>query len=234
MSSELPQIVLHMGSTLDGKGTGEMEHKVNWTEYFRVGETFNEEAYAIGKNTMIQFTKNFYPDLSKYAGVNKTGFNDFVKKSETGKYIIVFDSKGSLGWPTEEIYKHEFYNQAFPNARILLVLTEQVKDEFLGYLQSIGVAYIIAGKENTDIKLAMKKVKELFGIKTVLLEGGPTLSCSFLKEGIVDVVSIVYYPMIGSKDGNTIFGPSDLSEYEFVKHEELPDKTIWVVLKPKK
>ena len=55
-------------------------------------------------------------------------------------------------------------------------------DEYILYLKSIGLSYIFDGKDDIDIKLALKKLKNIFGIKIILMEGGPILNGAFLRE----------------------------------------------------
>ena len=60
----------------------------------------------------------------------------------------------------------------WPNSKAAItILTEEVKDDHLAYLKSIEVSYIFAGKDKIDLKIALKKLKQLFGIERVLCEG---------------------------------------------------------------
>ena len=231
--SDLPYVIIHMGVTLDGRVTGEMVDKTNWDEYAKIGINYNPDAFGIGKVTMKSFAGDC-PDLSKFVGKNSLGKNDnTIKYPEGTKLMVVFDRKGSLGYEVEKIYNDDF-KKFLSDSKLLIVLTEQVKDEYLAYLQSIKLPYIIAGKENMDLKLALKKLKKEFGVKKFVFEGGPTVNESFEKEDLVDEFSLVYVPFIGDKDGKLLCGDAVFREYEFVEHKTLPDKKIWVTLKRKK
>ena len=163
------------------------------------------------------------------------GKKDNIIKYSTGtKFSIVFDRKGLLGYELEKIYSNEFYKLFHGDSKLLTVLTEQAKDEYLAYLQSIKLPYIIAGKEDMDLKLALKKLKKEFGINKILHEGGPTMSEAFEKEDLIDEFSLIYFPVIGGVDGKLLCGNAVFREYEFVDHKTLPDKSIWIILKRKK
>lgn len=59
------------------------------------------------------------------------------------------------------------------------VLCETVSDEYLAYLQDIGVSYIFAGKDQLNVMLAVEKLSKLFGIKKLMLEGGSIINGAF-------------------------------------------------------
>ena len=233
--SDLPYVIVHMAVTLDGKVTGEAIDNGEADEYAKIGFDYNADAFGLGKTTMITFTGDYYPDLSKFLGKNSLGKKDNIVKYPDGtKLLVVFDRKGSLGWELEKIYNNEFFKKFHGDSRILLVLTEQVKDEYLAYLQSIKLPYIIAGKEEMDLKLALKKLKKEFGVNKLLHCGGPTINESFEKEDLIDEFSLVYFPFLGGKDGKLLCCDAVFREYEFVEHKILPDKNLWVRLKRKK
>ena len=66
-------------------------------------------------------------------------------------------------------------------------------DEYILYLKSIGLSYIFDGKDDIDIKLALKKLKNIFGIKTILMEGGSILNGAFLRENLFDELVFIYF-----------------------------------------
>ena len=233
--SDLPYVVIHMGVTIDGRVSGELVDKANWDEYAKIGINYKADAFGLGKTTMKAFTGDFYPDLSKFAGKNTLAKNDNIAKYPAGtKYMIVFDRKGSLGYEPEKIYSDTYYKKFCGDSKLLIVLTEQAKDEYLAYLQSIKLPYIIAGKEDMDLKLALKKLKKEFGVNKLIFEGGPTVNESFEKADLIDEFSLVYVPLIGGKDGKLLCGDAVFREFEFAEHKTLPDKNIWVTLKRKK
>ena len=56
--------------------------------------------------------------------------------------------------------------------------------------------YIFAGKDTLDLPLAARKLKELFGIESMLLSGGGVVDWSFLQAGLIDEISLVIPPVI--------------------------------------
>ena len=59
------------------------------------------------------------------------------------------------------------------------ILNEDVDLKYLAYLQKKGVSYIFAGEKNIDLKVSLKKLKDLFCLEKIICEGGPTSTQSF-------------------------------------------------------
>lgn len=78
----------------------------------------------------------------------------------------------------------------------LSVVTGQASKEYLAYLRSIELPYIIAGKEGLDIPLALRKLKEEFEIEQLALCGGGILNGAFFKADMIDELSMVMYPYV--------------------------------------
>ncbi|WP_434656215.1 dihydrofolate reductase family protein [Thermoanaerobacterium thermosaccharolyticum] len=73
-------------------------------------------------------------------------------------------------------------------------MTESVPNAFLMHLRNKGVSYLFAGKTELNLPLAVQKLKKLFGIQTLLLEGGGIANGSFLQEELIDEISLVVVP----------------------------------------
>ena len=64
-------------------------------------------------------------------------------------------------------------------------------------MQKIGVSYIFVGEKTIDLKIALKKLKSLFGIDKILCQGVPKTNELLLKENLVQKIIIVKIPVIG-------------------------------------
>ena len=214
-----PYVICHILISIDGKITGKfledkkIEHLND--EYFKIHSEFNANAFACGKTTFIQGfgEENLIDvDLTKFKDEKINKNEDFVyeKVSECKFFAVSFDRKGTLNW------KSNFIQDDLPqynNSHIIQVMTENVKDEYLAYLKSIGVSYIICGKDDIDINVSLEKLRLKFGIKLLLLEGGSLINGSFNKAGVIDEISLVQVPLSAEKDDKPLFYEGNIQNY---------------------
>ena len=213
-----PYIICHMLTSIDGKVTGKflddkkIEHLID--EYYRIHSELGGNAFACGKNTLLEaFVKDNKVDLSKFkdAKVNKSEDYVYEKISECKYFAVSFDRKGSLNWASNTI-KDDI--PGYDNSHVIQVMTENVKDEYLAYLKSIGLSYIICGKDDIDINLCLEKLRLKFGIKLLLLEGGSLINGSFMKAGVIDEISLVQVPLNAEKDDKPLFYEGNIENFK--------------------
>lgn len=223
-----PHIICHMTTTLDGKVTGEHlcrgDHQPVSQVYYGLNRNFNSDGFACGRITMEgSFTGGWYPDLSQYPPV-KSG-KDFIPKSMTGFYAVAFDPHGRLGWKSNRIIDPDG-DPGYDKARIIEVLTPQADPRYLGYLQAMEIPYIFAGETQIDVTLALFKLKTLFGMDNLLLEGGSILNGAFQRAGVIDELSLVIDPVIGGA-GAPLCMDSRVEEYRLTELKNY-DGVIWM------
>ena len=217
-----PYIICHMVTSLDGKVTGDFLFRQECaaaTEiYYRLNREMKADGFICGRVTMEgSFTGGFYPDLTQYkpvAGEKK----DFIVENLSGFYAVAFDTHGKLGWRSNRIVDPDG-DPGYDGAQIIEVLSEQVDERYLGYLEELGIPYIFAGESAIDVGLALRKLKEMIGCKTLLLEGGSILDGAFERAGVVDELSLVVAPTVAGKDSKPLFMDSDISNFKLVKSE---------------
>lgn len=199
--------------SLDGKVTGDFLCRPaceKATEiYYDINRTVSSAGFICGRVTMeSSFTGGWYPDLSAYAPVESKA--DFVPDYLSGFYAVAFDTRGRLGWQSNRIIDDD---PGYGNAQIIEILSENVDARYLGYLQSMGIPYVFAGKEAIDVDTALVKLKALFDIQTLLLEGGSILNGAFQKAGVIDELSLVVAPLTADACDKPLFMDSELREH---------------------
>ena len=212
-----PYIICHMLTSIDGKVTGKflddkkIEHLID--EYFKIHSEFNANGFACGKNTFLEgFVKDNKIDLTKFKDEKVNKNEDFVyeKISECKFFAVCFDRKGTLSWQSNTL-KDDL--PGYNNSHIIQVMTENVKDDYLAYLRSIGLSYIICGKDDIDMDVCLEKLRLKFGIKVLLLEGGSLINGSFMKAGVIDEISLVQAPISAEKDDKPLFYEGNIQNY---------------------
>ena len=224
-----PYIICHMTMSIDGKVTGDFLFKSECesaTEsYYQINRDYHADAFACGRVTMEEsFTHGYQPDLSEFANSNVQR-EDYIANKNAGFFAVAFDRHGRLGWQTAKIIDDD---PGYDNAHIIEVLCEDASDAYLAYLQSIGVSYIFAGKEELNLLLALDKLYRLFGIKKLLLEGGSVINGAFERENVIDELSLVVAPMIAGTEGKLLFYESEIQNYTLTETKLLPDSVIWL------
>lgn len=69
---------------------------------------------------------------------------------------------------------------------------------------------------------ALQTLKEVFGIQTVLLQGGGLINGSFLKAELIDELSVMFYPGIDGLSGTpALFDFTDAADRELLQNQSI-------------
>lgn len=202
-----PYIFCHMMTSLDGKIAGsfmetaesEIAGDVFYDIAFGKNPYYKHQGWLSGRvTTDDNFTFYEKPELDGNAALVPDG--DFIANPDAGMYYVSVDPSGKLGWKSCELTYIDTH------AHVLEVLTQKAGNAYKAFLRKLGISYIIAGADSLDYALAMKKLKELFHIDTLMLGGGGVLNWSFMQAGMCDEVSIVIAPAAdGSAETPALF-----------------------------
>lgn len=218
--------------SIDGKVTGNFLKNSHINEslsiYYQIHRDYDFDAFACGRITMEDsFTKGYTPDLTKYSNPN-INYDDFIAEHTSKKYAISFDRKGKLGWKEGTLYDED---EGYNNRHIIEILTKQASLPYLAYLRAIGVSYIIAGDENLNLKIALKKLHSLFNINTILLEGGSIINGAFMEDNLIDELSLVIAPICGETTDKPLFYKSFETCFNLENIKKLANNTIHLTYK---
>ena len=189
--------------------------------YYRLNRELKADGFICGRVTMEgSFTGGWYPHLSQYKPVHHDMDKkmDFLVDDLSGFYAIAFDTNGKLGWKSNKIVDPDG-DPGYDGTQIIEVLSEDVDERYLGYLEAMEIPYIFAGEKSIDVKLALFKLKNIIGCNTLLLAGGSIINGAFERAGVVDELSLVVAPVVAGKDSKPLFMNSDISNFKLVKSE---------------
>ena len=236
---EKPFVVCHMLSSIDGKIDGDFmsapENTPVREEYGKLRGFYGCQATLYGTVTMEgSYAEGLAGELPHGDIVYMT--EDFVAPSDVKNYIVSIDPKGILGWNSCYIEK-----KGRPRAHVIEVLTEQVSGDYLAYLRGFGISYIFAGKKQLDCELVLRKLKTLFGIERLMIAGGGLINWSFLKEGLIDEVSLVLSPLAGGRrEVASVFTKADFLPdhapvaFTLKEVKQIPGDGLWLRYLPKR
>lgn len=235
-----PYVFCHMMTSIDGKIMG---NYMDAPESGPAGDVFYDIAFGehpyyhhqgwlSGRvTTDDNFTFYAEPELDENAPAVPEG--DFVAQRAPMYYVSV-DPSGKLGWKSGTL------TYQTTTAHVLEVLTGRASNAYKAFLRDKGISYIIAGGESLDYALALRKLKELFGIETLMLGGGAVLNWSFIQAGMCDELSVVIAPAAdGSTQTQTLFmakeGLSDDTPvgFELAEARAMDGGSVWLRYKVK-
>ena len=233
-----PRIIVHMVMSLDERVTGSFlgseKGQIACEEYYRLHKEYNAQGFICGRVTMEEsFTKGQAPELEKYKGVSVEKGDYVAKKAPF--YAISIDPRGVVGWYGADIVDED---EGYNGAHIIEVVTGKASDEYLAFLRDKGISYIICGESELDIPLLCERLKSLFGIEKVLLEGGPITNRAFLDAGVIDKINVVIAPAYNNEnEGAPLFdelkNEKALRNYRLAGVMELKDECALITYEAK-
>lgn len=176
-----------MVSSVDGRIDCSMVDKISGDEYYSTLASLGCPSYVEGKIT----TEHYHSLPGRYEAEDSTPVarETLHKAVEADGYQICPDTKGTLLWAAAQ-----------PEP-LLILLSENAPEEYLGYLRDRNISYIVAGKERIDLPRAMEILGKEFGVKRLAMLGGGRINGGFLSAGLIDEISILLAPGI---DGRTM------------------------------
>lgn len=193
-SSRRPRVVCHMMASVDGRIVTEdwPLSEEGMRQYEQVHESYAADGWLVGRVTMEQhFAAGSRTDAEIEREHDGAQREDFVAPGEHDSFAIVVDPRGRLVWDTGDI----------DGDHLVAILTERVSGDYLASLRERGVSYLLAGRKELDLPLALEKIATRLGVRTLMLEGGGGINGSMLRAGLVDEVSLLIAPVADGRVG---------------------------------
>jgi riboflavin biosynthesis pyrimidine reductase len=188
-----PQVILHMGSSIDGRIVSThwpKELEAELSEFYeRIHRELHGDAWIVGRVTMADFGKGDPNPATATEAFPRSTWK--APGAERGPYAIALDQRAKLHLNTDRA----------SGDPIIVVLTEAVSDDHLAELRRDGISYVFAGRREIDLARALEVLADDFGIKRLLLEGGGGINGSFLAAGLIDEISLLIIPVADGSAG---------------------------------
>ena len=195
-SPRRPRVVCHMATSVDGRivvdGWPPSVAANVRREYERLHRSYEAEGWICGRVSMEAFAKHVRSDAA-VARQNEAGTprEDFRAAGDHDSFAFAIDAGGRLAWESNDI----------DGDHVVAILSERVSDDYLAFLRERGVSYLLAGAEGVDLPLALEKIGAMFGVRTLMLEGGGRINGGLLRAGLVDEVSLLVAPVVDARIG---------------------------------
>jgi riboflavin biosynthesis pyrimidine reductase len=186
-------IVCHMMSSLDGRSlTDNWNLKFASSCYEETAARFKADAWVCGRVTMQEIAHGSeYPRGLAKQPIART--DRFVKR-DASQYAVSIDPQGRVGWKSATAL----------DSHIVEVLSENVNDDYLAHLQSIGASYLFAGRDDIELKRVVDTLERELKIRKLIVEGGGHVSGAFVNAGLVDEVSVLVIPLVDGREAHTL------------------------------
>ncbi|MFL9826258.1 dihydrofolate reductase family protein [Rhodoplanes sp. SY1] len=191
-----PKIICHMMSSIDGRLLADRwtppAHGVDLAtlrgHYDGTASRLAAEGWIVGRTTMEMFGRLV---ARADSGLAREPRLPHVGRRGDRDVAVAIDPRGKLHYMQDQV----------GGDHVVAVLGEQVPDTYLAALREVGVSYLFAGPSGDDLGSAMDRLGDTFGIKTILLEGGGITNGAFLRQGLIDEISLLVYPGIDGLAG---------------------------------
>ena len=192
-----PYVICHMLQSIDGKIAGGFFREKQTLElakiYSDISKDYNGDAIIYGTTTAQEMFSS-----SKTAPVlnqNPIQKIDYIYKDDKNKWIVVIDPQGQISFD-QSVYQ----NPRLKDKNLIVILTENISSQYLETLKSLNISYLFTGKDEIDLRLALEKLYDLFSIKKLLLQGGGITNTYFIKEDLIDELSLVVSPVLSGEE----------------------------------
>jgi len=189
-----PRVICHMLASVDGRIVtgGWPLSKEGGRQYEEVHSTYTPDAWICGRVTMEQHFAAGTRSEAEVARVHDgPSRDDYLAPGDHASFAIAVDPRGKLVWESGEV----------AGDHVVAVLSERVPDDYLATLRERGVSYLLAGRDDIDLAVALEKIGARLGVRTLMLEGGGGINGSFLRAGLIDEVSLLVAPVADGRIG---------------------------------
>ena len=187
-----PYVICHMMASLDGRIDCDMTEQIDDTNhYYEALDQLECPSMLEGKTTLVMH--HALPGTFQNSLPHQAAGRQVYKAVEADGYALGVDTRGTLLWGddvTEQFGKP-----------LLMLLSEQVSQEYLEYLKSKDISFLTIGNDGIDLAAAMELLNSEFGIKRLAVVGGGHINGAMLDLGLIDEVSMMYGYGIDGREG---------------------------------
>jgi len=221
-----PYVICHMCTTIDGRilssRWADLPASVSSGKLFETtAASFGIGAWLVGTTTMKEFADGNFKLKAAKEHIERV---DHLANPKAKSFAIGADAKGVLRYKRNEV----------DGDHVVLLVSDQVSNDYLAHLRSAGVSYLFCGRDHVDVRIALHKIADVLGIRKLMLEGGGTFNGAVLKAGLIDEISQVIVPVIDGGVG--IAGICDIpgkpprksaATLRVIQHKKLPGSVNW-------
>ncbi len=213
-----------MMSLLDGRIDCDVTEQIETgDEYYEALNQLDCPSMLMGRVTMEMHYAHPEPFIAE--DKSPIGNEQFSVAIGSKGYLIAIDTMGKLSWSQNR----------FDGMPLLVITSEDCPKEYIETLSKQHISWIATGKNGIDLKKAMEILCKEFKVERLSLTGGGHINGAFLKEGLIDEVSMMWCPGIDGRNGRVaVFDGLDADtppiKLKLINVEKMGE-TIWAKYK---
>jgi 2,5-diamino-6-(ribosylamino)-4(3H)-pyrimidinone 5'-phosphate reductase len=108
-----------------------------------------------------------------------------------------------------------------PDAPTVIAVSRRAPADRMQAIRDRGVKVVVSGEKDVDLPLLMQILWKDYGVRKLMIEGGPTLNWHMLQHRLVDEIRLIHLPFIvGGADTPSLVGGMHIeSEEEMIRLE---------------
>lgn len=206
-----PKVVLYVSASVDGRITmgtnstmfdafkqpelyGMMGSREEWANFSQaIVELYKPDMFLEGSNMVVAETQEL-TELPEYKGDPQELYQDFLPQEILTKpgrktWTSVVDGRGRF----RNGYNAECDDQA---TYMIHLSTETAPPEYLAFLRSRNLPYLLKGIGKVDLPGMLEKVKSKLNVQTIATSSGGRLSGALIRSSLLDEVNILVSPLV--------------------------------------
>lgn len=139
--------------------------------------------------------------------------------------MVVIDSRARVRWTTFEQ----------DDTKLAVLISSTTPAAYRRFLREHNVPYFEAGDGRVDLRQALDRLGEIFGVDCIVSDAGGVLNGALLRAGLVDEIDIQSLPaVVGRAEAPAIFEGYDCGassspcDLRLISAESRPDGSVFI------
>ena len=198
----------------------------------RIEEIHQPQAEMQGSGSFVPEGTALRPLPEPEGHTDELLYEDFLPEEVVGdpaleKWLVLVDGRGRM--------RSGYKGEDAPGHHVLHLVSHGTPAEYLAFLRSERIPYLIGGKERVGLAAVMETMHSRLGVTCVLSMAGGRLNGALLRARLIDEVNVLFTPrLIGGCETPTLYESPDLAEdewptgLELISAEVRADGVLWV------
>ena len=159
------------------------------------------------------------------ANVPAGSFLPVKLRTHLGRWLVVIDSRARVRWTTSEQ----------DDTKLAVLISSTTPAAYRHFLREHDVPYFEVGDGCVDLRQALDRLGEVFGVDCIVSDAGGILNGALLRAGLVNEIDIQFLPaVVGRAQAPAIFEGYDFGaasipcDLRLISTESRPDGSVFI------